>query len=516
MKFYRKNKFTSFLTIQAEVSLYEFLKQAWPYIEGNTPFIESFHIEAICEHLEACFHRDIRNLLVNVPPRSSKTSTISIAFVAWVWIHNPQEKFMYASYAGVLSLEHSLKCRRLIESDWYQQRWRNRYQLAKDQNAKGFFENNKGGYRIATSVGAASTGRGASILIGDDLNGAGEVTSQVKRDSANQWLSQVWSTRLNNPKTDIKIIVQQRIHEKDISGYILANDLDKDWTRLILPMEFEVSRKSQTYIDNKLWWEDPRKEEGELLSPERFSSKEIERYKQDLGSYGYAGQYQQRPSPLGGGIIKKDWFKKWIKVYYPTFQLVIQSWDCGISDSPTASYSACTTWGVFVDDDKLYNIILLSQWRGRVGYPELRKRAERLYVNFFDTEQIKNNYVPKRNVDKVLIEAKATGDPLIRDLRIAGVPAIGYEPKGDKESRVQRVSHFIETGLVWMPTIKDNPDKLMSWAEEFIEEAASFPNASSRDLVDSMTQCFSYLRDYTGMLGHKKQEDYYQSPRRVY
>lgn len=269
--------------IKAEASLYEFVKQAWPSIEGNVSFVDNWHIKALCEHLEACYKRKIKNLLINVPPRSSKTSIISVAFPAWVWLHNPEEKFMYASYAASLATQHSLKCKRLIESSWYQKNWGIQYQLAKDQKAKSYFENNQKGYRLSTSVGGSSTGTGANFLIADDPNNARDGESSVKRENTNDWWDQVWSTRLNNPKNDIMIVIQQRLHEKDVSGHIKANDIDEQWTSLILPMEFEVARKSQTFINEKLWWEDPRTEDGELLSVGRFDKKEIARYKNDLG-----------------------------------------------------------------------------------------------------------------------------------------------------------------------------------------------------------------------------------------
>lgn len=156
------------LSQKAELSLHEFTRQAWPYMEGQTPFIDSWHIHAISLHLEACYYRTIKNLLINIPPRSSKTSLISVAFPAWVWIHNPEEKFMYASYANSLAVEHSLKCKRLIESPWYQENWGHIYQLSRDQKTKSFFDNDKTGYRNSTSVGASATGKGASILVCDD------------------------------------------------------------------------------------------------------------------------------------------------------------------------------------------------------------------------------------------------------------------------------------------------------------------------------------------------------------
>ena len=491
----------------AELSLYEFLKQAWPIIEGKTPFIDNWHLKVVAEHLEACYRREIKNLLINVPPRTSKTSLISIAFPAWVWLQNSEERFMYASYAHSLSTEHSLKCRRLIESDWYQDNWRWKYKLAKDQKAKMLFENNKGGCRIATSVGSVATGKGGNIIVVDDGNNVRDGESEVKRASTNSWWDQVLSTRLNNPLRDVRIVVQQRLHEKDMTGHIIANDTESEWVKLIIPMEFEAKRKAKTVIlpsTNGQIWEDPREKEGELLWPERFPLNIINRLQRELGSYGYAGQYQQRPSPLTGGILQRHWFKKWQFPYLPRFDFIIQSWDTAISDSPTAAYSACTTWGVWGEnsEDRLYKVILISIWRGRVGYPALRSRAKRLAKDYRDTGENENLFPAQSRVDCCLIEAKATGDPLIRDLKDAGIPAIGYQPKGDKTSRVQRVAASIECGLVYLPTEEKNQDKLQAFADEFLESVITFPNSESRDLVDTMTQALSYLKD-NNLLTHK-------------
>jgi len=486
--------------LTTELSLHEFIKQAWPVIEGKIPFIDSWHIQAICEHLEACFYRDIKNLLINVPPRSSKTTMISIAFPAWAWLHNSEEKFMYASYAAKLGLEHSFKCRGLIESNWYRSRWGDRYTLSKDQNAKGYFLNNKGGYRISSSVGGTSTGLGASCLICDDPNSAKEGSSEAKRLNANMWWDQVWSTRLNNPKNDVRIVVQQRIHEKDISGHLLGNDTDNEWVKLILPMEFEEKRIARTIVlpsTNGQIWEDPRTTEGELLCEERFSDKEINKYKQELGSYGYAGQYQQRPSPEAGGIIKKAWFQWWKDTTPPQIEFVLQSYDTALTAKEMSAYSACTTWGVFYDHNHIENVILLSMWRGRVEYPELREITKRLYFDYRDTGKERNPLFKGRPVDMCLIEAKASGDPLIQDLVAAGIMAVPFVPNkyGDKIQRVRLITPLIEGGRVWLPAKPPNYDKLLPFADEFIEAVAYFPNAESRDLVDTMTQALLKLKD---------------------
>ena len=486
--------------VNTKHSFHEFIKQAWPAIEGGVSFVDSWHIQAIAEHLEACYLRDIKKLLINIPPRTSKSTIVSVMFPAWVWIHNPEEKFLYSSYAGSLSMEHSLKCRRLIESNWYQERFGNLYQLSKDQKAKGFFDNNKKGSRIATSVGASATGKGGNFLIVDDGNNVQDGESEVKRKATIEWLDSVWSTRLNNPKNDVQIIIQQRLHEEDITGHIIDNDLGDEWVRLVLPMEYEDSRKAKTIIlpsTNGQVWQDPREEEGELLCEQRFSLEEIKQYKHRLGSYGYAGQYQQRPAPEEGGIIQKSWFKWWKEEHPPEIQFIVQSWDTALTANEMSAYSACTTWGVFYDHNYIENLILLSSWRGRVEYPELREMAKRLFFDYRDNGKERNPAFKGRQIDMCLVEAKASGDPLIQDLHAGGIPAMAFNPNkyGDKIQRVRLVTPIIEGGRVWLRARPPKYDRLIPYAEEFLEEVATFPNSSSRDLVDTMTQSLLKLRE---------------------
>lgn len=479
--------FESFL--KPQFKLHEFLKQGWRSIEGDVPFIDNWHLQAIAEHLEACSRREIKNLIINVPPRSSKTSIVSVAFPVFCWLTDPSLKFIYASYARSLSLEHSLKCRRLIESDWFQSLWGDRFKLTSDQNTKSLFENDHKGYRMSTSVGAAVTGSGGNILVVDDGNSAKDAQSEIKREGTNQWWDQVWSTRLNDPKNDVRIVVQQRVHENDITGHILKNDTKQDWVKLILPMEFESARRSKTIVLPSTApniWEDPRKKEGALLMPARFGVSEVLKLRAELGSYGYSGQCQQRPAPLEGGILKKNWFKLYTEKIYPKLELVIQSWDTAFSDKPDAAYSACSTYGIFKYNGVI-NILLLSCWRGRVGYPELRDRAKRLFKNYLDIDKEPKTTSGQFTVNRCIIESKATGDPLLRDLKLAGIHPTPYSPRGDKEARVQQVSAYIEAGIVHYA---DRPEN-----KEFIEEMAKFPNASSRDYVDTLTQLLGFLRE---------------------
>ena len=506
--------------IKAELSLYEFFKQSWSIIEGKTPFIENWHVEAIAEHLEACFYRQIKNLLINVPPRTGKSSLISIAFPAWVWLHNSEEKFMYSSYSGLLSRTQALKCRNLIESSWYKERWGKLYQFSKSQKAKGLFENSKGGYRFSTSVGATTTGLGGGILIADDPNNVKDLESEAKRESANMWWSQTWSTRLNNPRKDVRIVVQQRSHEQDISGYVMADDPANEWAKLIISMEFEAERKCKTVIlpsTNGKIWEDPRIKEGELLCPARFSIKEINRYKRELGAYGYANQYQQRGTPQVGGIIKKAWFKFWKDVVPPDIEFVIQSWDTALTAKEMSSYSACTTWGVFYDHNYVENIILLSMWRDRLEYPELRDIFKRLYFDYRDTGKERNTKFIGRKIDMCLVEAKASGEPLMQDMRAAGIMAVPFIPNkhGDKIERVRLITPLIEQGLVWLPAQAPIYDKLLPFADTFRESIATFPNSDSRDLVDTMTQALIKLKQGQFLTNPKDEQPDLPSPKEI-
>lgn len=483
--------------LKAEASLYEFFKQAWPIIEGRNPFYDNWHIQAIAEHLEACFRRQIKNLIINVPPRTGKTNLISIAFPAWVWIHTADEKFLYTSYAHTLSQEHSLKCKSLILSNWYQERWGDRYKIQK--NTEAYYDNDKKGHRISTSTGGSGTGKGGNIIVLDDINNVKDAWSKTVLEKTNRYLDQVLASRFNNPEIGVTIEVQQRSSELDATGHLLSNDIDGEQVKLILPMRYESISKCKTVIlpsSNGKIWEDPRIEENELLCSARMPKEVVDKLEKKLGAYSFASQYQQRSAPLEGNIIKKAWFKWWKHKELPTIEHVLQSWDTAISDSETSDYSACTTWGVFYENG-MSNIILLSLWKGKLAYPALRTMAQRLYFDYRDTGPIRNPQYKGKRVDVCVIEQKATGDPLIRDLIQAGIMAVPFNPtrQGDKAGRVQRISHLIEGGSVWLPAQEPSFTRLKSYADSFLEDVAVFPHGTSRDVIDSMSQALRKLYD---------------------
>lgn len=486
-------------------SLHSFVISAWKQIEGDNPFIDNWHIGAICEHLEAIIYGQIKKLIINVPPRTGKTSIISVMWPAWTFIRHPGIKFLFSSYAKKISLEHSRLCRMLISSPWFQKRWGNIVSLAKDQDSKEHFATTALGHRISTSVGAGGTGLGGNVLVMDDPNDAKDGESKIKREGANDWVSRTWSSRLNPGEISAQLLVAQRLHEMDVSGYLMSRDEHQEWVRLVLPMEFESIRRSKTIIlpsSNGKVWQDPRVKDGELLCPGYLNEKDIKRLKIQLGSYNYAGQYQQRPAPEEGGMVERKWFRIWDKDDLPVIKEMIQSWDTASTDKEYSSNSACTTWGIFKGIGGVNNLILLHAWQGKVLYPTLLERMLRLQKNCADTEDLELEADRNFQPDKTLVEAKASGQSIIADLALKGIPIIARNLKkkyGDKAERLRKTSSLIENGLIWV--VGDKYGNLKREHEEVVSTVVTFPKGESDDYVDTMTQVILYCVE-NGTLRH--------------
>jgi predicted phage terminase large subunit-like protein len=473
----------------ASASLYEFVKQSWDVVEPGVPFVGSWHIETICEHLEAVSAGDIQRLLINIPPRHSKSTIVSVMWPMWEWLTSPQEKFLCASYSGNLSIRDNLKARRLVQSPWYQERWGDLFKLAGDQNAKQRFENDRTGYRIATSVGGTATGEGGSRLILDDPHGAQAAQSDTIRESDLEWFDVVWSTRLNNPKTDAMVTVMQRLHERDISGHILE-DIG-GWEHIKIPAEWDGAKRT-TVLGNY----DPRTKVGELICPDRFGPEEITRLKQLLGTYGASGQLQQDPTPSEGGILKTKYFELWPSdKALPQFEYILQSYDCAFTEKTTGDPTACTVWAMFTHDNQR-NAMLIDAWDEHLSYPELRSRAIKDWQTEYGGTSVKDGLRRARRPDRVLVEAKASGQSLIQDLRLAKVPVISYNPgMADKVSRAHQAAPTLELGMLWIPESAKNRGHPVTWASAFLKQVAKFPVAEHDDYVDTMTQAIIYLKN---------------------
>jgi len=329
----------------------------------------------------------------------------------------------------------------------------------------------------------------------DDPNSASDV-SEAGLDVVQHFWEDVMPTRLNDFRTGRRIVVQQRIHEKDLSG-IITSAKDNGWVHLRLPMEFEPGSRCVTVVlpsTNGKKWRDPRKEENDLLWPERVGRPELDRLKRELRTeYNISGQLQQRPAPGEGGIIKRKWFRLWTQEATPKLDYIIQSWDTALSEKKEAAFNACTTWGVFKDQHELPNMILLAAWRKRCEYNELREHAKRLSKNYLDDGDLDKPPKPAKRAlkpDMILVEDKTTGKILIRDLQRAGVTVAGFNPDryGDKTQRVRFTTPTLESGHIWVPGLPPDFTRPRHFADVALSQFASFPKGASRDLVDTMTQ----------------------------
>jgi predicted phage terminase large subunit-like protein len=467
-------------TEKARRKLREFVEQAWPVLEPNTSFVPGIHVDAICQHLQAISEGRISNLIINVPPGHAKSLLVAVFWPAWVWITHSEVRWIFASYRADLAIRDSLKCRILMESDWYQRRWGDRFSLRDDQNQKARYENSATGYRVVTSVGTG-TGERGDVVVVDDPTSVDQADSDAERQSANNWWNGTMSTRLNDLRTGHLVVIQQRLHEDDLAGNLIEQG---GYQLLMLPEEFEPERASSTSIG----WRDPRSQQGELLWPAKIGAAEVAALKVKLGSYRYSGQYQQRPSPSGGGIFKRHWFRYWkpktmdlkpVVVRLPDgsqqqilpidlpdeFDEMLQSWDMAFKDLKTSDYVVGGVWG-----SKGANRFLIDQRRDRLGFPETLSALKAMTQKW-------------PNASAKLIEDKANGPAVISSLRSQISGLLAMNPEGGKIARAQAVSPYVEAGNVYLPHPAIAP-----WVDGFIEECAVFPNGRHDDQVDQMTQ----------------------------
>ena len=294
-----------------EGSLSKFTAAAWPIIEPATVFKPSWYLDAIDEHLMAVTLGQIKRLIINIPPRHTKSIKVSVIWPCWSWAIKPEDRFLFASYSGSLATKHSVDRRTLLRSRWFRERWGHLFELADDQNQKTEFANTKRGHMVATTLGGTSTGKGGNKLVVDDPINPEQAQSEVERATANRQFDQTLMTRLDQPMTDAIVLIMQRLHEDDTTGHVLskrsaADAINlSDWTVLKLPSEitarevvyFPISRKTHV------------RERGELLNPSRFPQSVLDQAKIDLGPIAYAGQHLQSPAALEGNIIRRSWLR---------------------------------------------------------------------------------------------------------------------------------------------------------------------------------------------------------------
>ena len=445
------------LTKVLKKDLKSFLIKSFYTLNPNTKYIDNWHIDLILEYLKGVNSGQIKRLIINVPPRSLKSLCISAVWPAWILGQNTAARIIAASYSNALSIKHSQDSRKIISSTWYQKTFPET-KLIHGQNEKSKFVTTNGGFRFSTSIGGTLTGEGADILIVDDPHTPIQAMSSVQRNRAIEWFEQTFATRLNDKKRGAIILVMQRLHKDDLTGYLLEKNT---WTHLNLPAINEVPRYINFgNISRHL-------KANELLNPAREGEKEIEVAKQELGSYAFNAQYQQNPIAKSAMYIKYEWIKRYKTC--PASETLYQSWDCAAKIGTNNDYSVCTTWTVINNQYYLINV-----YRDKLEFPDLRHKVLQMY----------EKYKPAA----VLVEDKVSGHALIQEINhTSEIPIIKITPSTDKETRFLTISGMFEAGKINFP--QNSP-----WLAQFEDEIMNFPNTKHDDQVDSMTQFLQWSR----------------------
>ncbi len=479
-------------------SLSVFIREAWPIIEPQTPFVHGWHLDVLAEHLEAVSAGEITRLIVNVPPRTMKSIACCVMWPSWEWLEKPHLRLLFATYADSLSQRDSLKMRRLLRSRGGKKDGSlferigyrgvlglisdDPWELEKDQDAKSRYDTTATGFRVATSVKGMGTGEGGDRIIIDDPLNANQARSEADRNFVNTWWDETMTTRFNNDAA-AAVLIMQRLHEEDLTGHLLEKG---GWHHLCLPAEYEpahpfVYPEKATLPSGRELQGDERTEDGELLEPVRLSGRRLAELQEDLGTYGYAGQMQQRPAPAEGGMFKNYWWQRWTDDDLPErWDRVIASWDMRLSDSQKASSSFVVgqVWGV--DGANRY---LLGQIRKRLSFTESVKATQALA-----------EWRPDAKAK--LVEEKANGAAVI-DLLKAKVPGlIPIQPEGGKDVRAAAIEPLVEAGNVYLPAADFIPcpeGYEPTSVDTFIGEFSSFPNGANDDQVDATSQALNWL-----------------------
>lgn len=555
-------------------SMRAFTPAAWRQVEPS-PFKSNWHIDCICEHLEAVHRRQIMRLVINIPPRHMKSLGVCVLWPAWTWLQDPTVRFLFASYAQALSQRDSLKTRRLVESRGgmdhgslidrvgYQGLLRllgHDWTLAPDQSAKLRFENTAGGYRLATSVGGVATGEGGDILVVDDPHKADEVDTEtgVQRQNALDWMDGTLSSRLNDPRTGRVVVVMQRLHENDVTGHLLEQG---GYHHLCLPAQYDPSHPfvcprdihvpervelvpvrdengeivrnpdgtdvvEEDVIPAVTLPGDPRTEDGEVLWPGHFDEPQLAELRKRMGAYRAAGQLQQLPAPPEGGIFKTAWWN-----YYPPTWLGFDpdehpddEWRGWPGPHFTRMWQSWDT-ALKEKTSSDFNVgqlwaqhgpdrYLLRQVRGQWSLPDLIQHA-------LDLHAWTARRFPRFASHSVFVENTANGPELIAALRRKLQGVVPVTADRDKVSRAHAITPQIESGNVYLPgqavtsrgVVKPDPVVTPAWAQDLVNECAHFPNAAHDDQVDALTQALDPRRWTSGARGRAGERDDKQTRR---
>lgn len=456
--------------VDADVSLVRregfkaFVEVAWDQIEP-CPLIWEPHLDLLCAHYEAVLNKELSDLVVNVPPGTSKSTISSILFPVYAWITKPETKFLMTSYSESLSVDFARRSLNLMTSEWFKARWPH-VQIEDETRANlKLYVNTIGGKRVSTMMGGEATGKHADILIADDphkpedLEGDADSVKEAVNKAWRRWVN-TFSTRRVDAETFRRIVVMQRLHEEDIAGRMLK---EATTVHLCLPMLYEPERHCKTK-----WGEDWRTEEGELLCPRRFPATVMAKEKERMTPRAFASQHQQRPAPAEGGLLKREYFGNLWPILPPSLRMYM-SVDCNLKERKDTDRAIIQVWGV-----KGAYYYCIDQVGGRWSYGTIVQNVKMMKQKW-------------PMVTNILIEDKANGTAVIDTLKgvIPGIIAI--DPQGGKESRAESIEWVLRANNVLFPAHQ------APWVLELVEEAASFPVGAHDDMVDAMTQFLVWI-----------------------
>lgn len=465
-------------TRQMERSLRAYIPRAWRFTDPAA-FVPNWHIDAVGDHLQAVSDQQIRKLVINIPPGHAKSMTVAVLWPTWQWgpANHPQTRMMFTSYSGDNPVRDAVRSRRVLDADWYQGLWGDRFQLTGDQNVKSFYENDRGGARLSLGKAGATGKRGDWVIVDDPIEIKDAVNAAALEQAISTFDNEL-SSRVNDPETGAFVIVMQRLNERDLAGHVLERG---GYVHLFLPTEFEPKRRCTVVLNGKPFFADPRTKAGELLWKDRFTPKVLygihadgklgttdhpaaESTKAILGSFGFAGQHQQRPIPLSGALVKRDWFQFYRELPGSLVDW-LQSWDMTFGDTKGSDYVCAGVWA-----RKGASKYLVYRLKEQLSFPATLKAFASVTALY-----------PQAHTK--LVEKKANGAAVIATLKdkVAGIIAV--DPKESKESRLHAVSPTIEAHNVFLPHPSIAP-----WVEDYVAELITFPKAAHDDQVDMTTQ----------------------------
>ena len=468
----------------------KFVKMAWPLLEPATPYSGNWHIDAICEHLQACINGEFKRLIINIPPRHMKSLLVSVFWPAWLWTSRPSLKFLVASYGQDIAVRDADKMRSLVKEPWYTDRWSIKMRPSRDATLA--FENTRRGGRISTTVGGSGTGQGGDIVIIDDPLKATEAFSVAARNEVKTWHDSTIARAFNNLDTGIEVVIMQRLHEDDLTGHLLGRS---QWHHLCLPARFEPSHPF-------VWPDDPRTVEGELLWPAHINEKNLLDLAEEM-NFHTAGQLQQRPAAMEGEILKRAWWRfyknEWDLekkdadgtfpnvAHLPHFEQIAISWDLALRDGEHNDYAAGQVWGIHKADRYLLKAVQekMNLHKAKTEIKDLHRWTEERWP---------------RTPIRVLIEKAAAGPQAIEELKreIPGIVPIDPRDGGKKERRAMAAAVPLESHNVFVrgTHMPDSAEgyKAGKEVQSLIEECAAFPFGSYDDQVDAFSQAMNWAR----------------------